>query len=646
MKILTFLLLFSTAIFAQTDLEARRQGIERLTSSDPEAAFKEISAIAVEHKNADEKTKAKIESTMALVMIYMADLEGAEKKNDWSFSVHSKSGEAQELARNYFSKALIAERRSDYVHSIDFFLKTITYAEKSKQFTLLQKSNRGLAMSYCDQRDYNKALDFINKSLSYQKQKPDPMQQAYSLAAKGEIYRLKGDLKTANQYLKEAHDTFEKAGNEHGRAWVLTNWAICHENNLLKYARMALEAQEIWDKVAPENTMSIVNLGNIGYNFMVMARDSAMVTKGQPDLPQGKAALVGASERYYKRALALARKKKNWNAVIYQTHNLAALHYMNADYKSAYDNLNITLRLNDSIFSQQNKNKIAALESEKKILLRDEKIRLDQIRLENHQKQRWYLFGGLALLACIGVLLFRQNQNRKNHNQRLLSLNNELDQANKVKTRFFSILNHDLRRPVYNLIHYLQLQKESPELLDADSKERIEGQTLQSAENLLASMEDLLLWSKGQMEHFEPSAKAVAVGSVFLDLQHHFESESAVSLHFENPENITITTDGDYLKTILRNLIGNAIKAMEGQPNATIWVKSFSNHKRPVITVCDNGKGIQAEQYKALYDENEVVGIGTGLGFHLIRDLAKAIGTTVSVESNSGEGTTFTLTFN
>src|SRR5690606_27639201 len=98
-----------------------------------------------------------------------------------------------------------------------------------------------------------------------------------------------------------------------------------------------------------------------------------------------------------------------------------------------------------------------------------------------------------------GILLYRQSRNRKKNNLHLLSLNQQLDQANKVKARFFSILNHDLRRPVYNLIHFLQLQKESPELLDAGSKERIENQTLQSAENLLASMEDLLLWSKGQM---------------------------------------------------------------------------------------------------------------------------------------------------
>ena len=66
-------------------------------------------------------------------------------------------------------------------------------------------------------------------------------------------------------------------------------------------------------------------------------------------------------------------------------------------------------------------------------------------------------------------------------------------------------------------------------------------------------------------------------------------------------------------------------------------------HKQTFLSVTDNGKGASQEQFKALYDEKEVVGIKSGLGLHLIRDLAKAIHCEITVDSKLGEGTTFTL---
>ena len=89
-------------------------------------------------------------------------------------------------------------------------------------------------------------------------------------------------------------------------------------------------------------------------------------------------------------------------------------------------------------------------------------------------------------------------------------MNQELDEANKIKARFFSILNHDLRSPVSNLIHFLHLQKENPELIDEATALRMQTKVITGAENLLSSMEDILLWSKGQMENFKPHFKEIS----------------------------------------------------------------------------------------------------------------------------------------
>ncbi len=315
------------------------------------------------------------------------------------------------------------------------------------------------------------------------------------------------------------------------------------------------------------------------------------------------------------------------------------------DFAKSLESIEMHLAYKDSVFNFKNKQSLQNLEDQRTIDIKNKEIQINKLSIESKEKQKWYFILGILLLAIIGSLLFYQSRNRKKTNEKLQLLNTELDQANKVKTRFFSILNHDLRSPVSNLIHFLHLQKESPELLDEESKKRLENKTILGAENLLTSMEDILLWSKGQMENFAPKMKKVAVNSLFEDTSKHFSSEEKVAITFENIENIEITTDENYLKTIIRNLTGNAIKALDKKEHPTIQWKAWQENNQTFLSITDNGIGATQDQFKALYDDNEVVGIQTGLGLHLIRDLAKAIDCKIEVKSNLKEGTTFTLIF-
>ena len=180
-------------------------------------------------------------------------------------------------------------------------------------------------------------------------------------------------------------------------------------------------------------------------------------------------------------------------------------------------------------------------------------------------------------------------------------------------------------------------------MLDEESTKRMQDKTMHGAENLLHSMEDILQWSKSQMENFKPQPTQVSVYSLFEDTQKHFSSTEQIRIEFENPNNLKLFTDENYLKTILRNLTGNAIKALEGIENPTIKWKAWQANNQTFLSVTDNGKGASQDQFKAMYDDKEVVGIKSGLGLHLIRDLAKAIHCEITVDSKLGEGTTFTL---
>lgn len=116
-----------------------------------------------------------------------------------------------------------------------------------------------------------------------------------------------------------------------------------------------------------------------------------------------------------------------------------------------------------------------------------------------------------------------------------------------------------------------------------------------------------------------------------------------IKFEYHNSDNIEIFTDENYLKTILRNLTSNAINVFTTTQNPEIIWKAWQDNSKTYLSITDNGAGASQENFKALYDDTEVVGIKSGLGLHLIRDLAKAIDCEIEVDSKIGTGTTFVL---
>ncbi len=96
-------------------------------------------------------------------------------------------------------------------------------------------------------------------------------------------------------------------------------------------------------------------------------------------------------------------------------------------------------------------------------------------------------------------------------------------------------------------------------------------------------------------------------------------------------------------------MTSNAINVFKSTENSLIiwkaWqepVRSGGNGKS-YLSITDNGPGANPEKLKALFEESELGSTKSGLGLHLIRDMAKAIDCEISVESTIGIGTTFTL---
>lgn len=492
---------------------------------------------------------------------------------------------------------------------------------------------------FSSQDNYEKAFFYAEKAMKVAQKTKDNSDLDRIWGIKSDIYLNQKDSVNGFKALEKSIEYSIKENDFEQLAITYTNYGdLLKDSN--KKIELYLKAKELWDKHQPNSLLAISNSISIA-NFYRNIVD-------KPELL--KANKISKQEAIQKAETILLQQIENCKKIKHRGKNLqysleclSYVYELKKDYKNANDYFKECVYLYDSLNSIDAKNKILNIEASHNLAQKDKEIQLNQKIIEQEKKQKWFYIFGIGLLAIIGGLLFYQSSTRKKNNEKLQLLNSELDQANKTKTRFFSILNHDLRSPVANLIHFLHLQKDSPELLDEETKNRMQNKTISGAEDLLSSMEDILLWSKGQMENFKPQPKLVNLNQLFDDTKKVFSGYQKIQFEYHNPDNINIFTDENYLKTIIRNLTSNAINVFTTTQNPTIIWKAWQDNGKSFLSITDNGPGANQEQFKALYDDKEVVGIKSGLGLHLIRDLAKAIDCNITVSSNLNQGTTFEL---
>ena len=484
------------------------------------------------------------------------------------------------MASEYGNLGGVFARQNKFQESFENYTKALKINEEIGNKKGIANNNYGIGEYYLKQNKLDEALLFSNQALKLATEIGLKDVQQNVFQNLSEIYEKQGKADSAYVYFKKYFEVKESLDNENNRKQI-----------------SRLEVQYEFDtKEEKYKIQQILDAENLKQKGLLLDLNSAK--------------------------LSVSNKERD----------LVKLNYLKTQSYLKTEQLEGVAR---------NKQLLVA---EKEVKLRKSEIEIANLNIAAKEKQKWYLVGGLFLLTIIGSLFFYQSYIRQQTNKKLAILNTELDEANQSKIRFLGILNHDLRSPVANLIQFLQLQQDSPELMDESSKKRLQTKTMAGAENLLTSMEDILLWSKGQMQNFKPELKKLSVNSLFEDTQKHFESQESVKIIFENSESMQLISDENYLKTILRNLTGNAIKVLAKTQNPSIVWKAWTEQGRNYLSITDNGTGANQAQFKALYDDTEVVGIKTGLGLHLIRDLAKAIHCEILVDSQLNEGTVFTLT--
>jgi signal transduction histidine kinase len=221
-----------------------------------------------------------------------------------------------------------------------------------------------------------------------------------------------------------------------------------------------------------------------------------------------------------------------------------------------------------------------------------------------------------------------------------------LNNASEAKTRFFASVSHELRGPVNAILGLLRLALE-PGDGDAERRRQL-SLAFGSANDLLALVNDLLDLAKAESGRLEPEIADTDLVELFGDLRGTLRplTKPGVELIVETPAVRTIETDRTLLAQVLRNLITNALKFTESGA-VTLTAREVSPLHLE-IAVSDTGIGISGDDCERIFDEfYQVRGPlqarqkGTGLGLSYARQVSRALGGELTVESTVGMGSTF-----
>src|SRR4051794_10458368 len=243
----------------------------------------------------------------------------------------------------------------------------------------------------------------------------------------------------------------------------------------------------------------------------------------------------------------------------------------------------------------------------------------------------------------------------------------QLELASQYKSEFLANMSHELRTPLNSLLILAKLLSDNPE--DNLSDKQIEfARTIHRAgSDLLELINDILDLSKveaGKMDvhpgKLDVPSLCSAVEETFLPVAEQKGLAFIVSMDPDTP--LMIDTDEQRLRQVLRNLLSNAFKFTDAgrvtlhlataDPDQRFGVPSLDNCPGSVMSfaVSDTGIGVASDKLRHIFEAfQQADGTtsrkygGTGLGLSISREIVRLLGGAITVESQVGVGSTFTL---
>ncbi len=254
-------------------------------------------------------------------------------------------------------------------------------------------------------------------------------------------------------------------------------------------------------------------------------------------------------------------------------------------------------------------------------------------------------FNEAELLARVHThLSLKESKDELKRNRELLQ------ESNQTKDKLFSIISHDLS----NALHYIQmaietmiLEKENEDCVSIGKLEKMH----QTVSRVIDLLTNLIQWAHSQIGQIQNNVELLNLSEVINNVVHLYHpnmEKKEIEFVINVQQDYSVMADKNLLMSVLRNLLGNAIKFTPRLGLITLSV--FDNDKDVLITIEDTGVGIPENFLEKLFKPNSHISTkgtdkesGTGLGLLICKEFIEKMGGHVHVKSKQGHGSIFSF---
>lgn len=508
----------------------------------------------------------------------------------------------------------------------------------------MAESLRNTGFHYQNAGEYDKAINYLNEALNTFNSIDDWQGTASVYGHIGLIKSVTGELDSALIYHEKALKIRDEYKDLNGIAISLTNIADVHNKKgehkqALGYLNRAIDLRKQTDNP-------------FGYNVCLVLKANIYRHLGIYDT-------VTVS---LKKALAYAEKanSKPLLRMVYESYYNFYLEQEN--YEEALRHFQLFETYKDSLSYAELSNQINNIR-----LKYETDKQIEQINLLNKQKN--FEARIIAILSILVVLVFfiavrlynknklynkaintikDQNSQFEILNEKLSEKNKSLVELNQTRDKFFSIVAHDLRNPFVTIFGYTEMLINDDSLSEEEKTFMVE-QIDKSSRRAFALLENLLQWGMSQTGAIQMKKEEVSVKLLLLEALSHVKPQAdkkEILLKLSSGEDIKVFADQTMIVTVFRNLLSNAIKFT---PNGgDVKIEYFSEGKYAVINFADSGIGIPENELTKIFTSAKIKDgtsneKGSGLGLMVCREFVEKNDGKISVTSNYGKGSVFTV---
>ena len=589
-----------------------------------------------------------------------------------------------------------------YKQSLSHFNIAASLFENSNDSVYLMKCYNNIGALYSFGKDQRSSLKFQLKSLKIAEKLNDTLGLANSYNNLGYLYQRIKENDKSIVYFRKTLLLDQLSGDKSNMAISHANlgFVLLKQNQVEEARKNYIASINLFPSIKDSCLLANMYLAASEYYLYTHQLDSVrlFINKARSicksnNFPRIQASLYNYLGEYYLEkkeyslsiywfnkslALSISKNLTEFLPEIYLKKSEAHAHLN--QHKKAYDALSLANATKDSLEYRQ----VAVMirEYEKEQQAQEE---LKREHLENELKNQkaenlnikmklqfriavliMILFGIILIVTIIFMFTIRKNNKilkEKNSliiKQRdLLEENltklkikeNKLQQLIATKNKFFSIISHDLRSPFNSILGFSSILEESIKNKDYTGIEEYSNIINQASQKTIDLIDNLIEWSRSQSNRIEFKPQIVELNKVIndiIELINFAAQQKSITISLKSPEKTTAFCDKSMLRTIIRNLISNAIKFTN--KGGEIVVSIENKQKEYHISITDNGVGMGKEVVDKLFKiEENITTIGTdkepgtGLGLLLCKEFAEKHGGKIFVESKIGIGSTFTV---